>query len=176
MKPILILYFTKDGHTKKIATVIKQNIESKKYLVDLLEISMISSDFNFEKYESIILGMPVRYGNINKKVYDFISNNYSKLINKKLYLYMVCLSARKPEKRKIENSKYYLKFIQKSKLGFVQAEIFAGVLCYPKYTFFDRMMIRFIMKLTGGETDTTIPYLCYTDWEQVKIFSDEILS
>jgi menaquinone-dependent protoporphyrinogen oxidase len=32
--------------------------------------------------------------------------------------------------------------------------VFAGALRYPRYRWYDRFMIRLIMKMTGGETDT----------------------
>ncbi|MGC9492492.1 flavodoxin domain-containing protein, partial [Vibrio genomosp. F10] len=47
---------------------------------------------------------------------------------------------------------------------------FAGALYYPRYKWIDRVMIRFIMKLTGGETDTT-KEVEYTNWSKVSIFA-----
>jgi menaquinone-dependent protoporphyrinogen oxidase len=44
--------------------------------------------------------------------------------------------------------------------------VFAGALRYPRYRWYDRFMIRLIMKMTGGETDTS-KEVVYTDWQQV---------
>jgi menaquinone-dependent protoporphyrinogen oxidase len=51
--------------------------------------------------------------------------------------------------------------------------VFAGALRYPRYRWFDRLMIQLIMKMTGGETDTR-KEVVYTDWQQVSIFAREI--
>ena len=47
---------------------------------------------------------------------------------------------------------------------------FAGALRYPRYRWYDRFMIRLIMKMTGGETDTR-KEVVYTDWSQVASFA-----
>jgi menaquinone-dependent protoporphyrinogen oxidase len=51
--------------------------------------------------------------------------------------------------------------------------VFAGALRYPRYRWYDRFMIRLIMKMTGGETDTR-KEVVYTDWQQVSRFAREI--
>ncbi|GAB7205818.1 hypothetical protein OS21_23100 [Dickeya oryzae] len=48
--------------------------------------------------------------------------------------------------------------------------VFAGALRYPRYRWFDRVMIQLIMRMTGGETDST-KEIEYTDWEQVARFA-----
>jgi menaquinone-dependent protoporphyrinogen oxidase len=51
--------------------------------------------------------------------------------------------------------------------------VFAGALRYPRYRWFDKVMIRFIMRMTGGETDTS-KEVEYTDWNEVGQFAQEI--
>ena len=51
--------------------------------------------------------------------------------------------------------------------------VFAGALRYPRYRWYDRFMIRLIMKMTGGETDVS-KEVVYTDWQQVGRFAREI--
>jgi len=53
------------------------------------------------------------------------------------------------------------------------ATAFAGKLDYPRYGFFDRHIIRFIMLLTGGPTDPTA-VVEYTDWAKVDAFADAV--
>ena len=50
--------------------------------------------------------------------------------------------------------------------------MFAGALRYPRYRWFDRIMIQFIMRMTGGETDTS-KEVEYTDWEKVTRFAQD---
>ncbi|MDR2114016.1 MAG: hypothetical protein LBO75_01920, partial [Bifidobacteriaceae bacterium] len=53
-----------------------------------------------------------------------------------------------------------------------------GALEYPRYHWFDRQIIRFIMHITDGPTDPSLT-IEYTDWEQVnttaQTFAREVL-
>ena len=51
--------------------------------------------------------------------------------------------------------------------------VFAGVVDYPNYKFFDKYIIRLIMYITNGPTDISKTYE-FTDWEKVDEFSSSI--
>ena len=68
-----------------------------------------------------------------------------------------------------------VKFISNSPWQPQLQAVFAGALRYSKYRWFDRRMIQFIMKLTGGVTDTSQD-IEYTDWAKVAQFGREILA
>ena len=53
-------------------------------------------------------------------------------------------------------------------------DVFAGVVDYPTYNFFDRFMIRFIMWITNGPTDVKARFE-FTDWKRVEDFSKSII-
>ena len=53
-------------------------------------------------------------------------------------------------------------------------EVFAGKIDYPKYKFIDKHMIRFIMWMTKGPTDTSGTYE-FTDWMKVDAFANQIV-
>jgi menaquinone-dependent protoporphyrinogen oxidase len=48
--------------------------------------------------------------------------------------------------------------------------VFAGKLDYPRYGFWDRQIIRFIMLLTKGPTDPRA-VVEFTDWHEVERFA-----
>ena len=53
--------------------------------------------------------------------------------------------------------------------------VFAGVVDYPNYKFFDKYIIRLIMYITNGPTDISKTYE-FTDWEKVKTFAESLKS
>ncbi len=53
--------------------------------------------------------------------------------------------------------------------------VFAGKIEYPKYNFFDKYAIKFIMWITKGPTNTLETYE-FTDWEKVKAFAENLKS
>ena len=51
--------------------------------------------------------------------------------------------------------------------------VFAGKVDYPSYRLFDKYIIKFIMWLTKGPTDTSKSYE-FTDWGEVEKFREVI--
>ena len=87
--------------------------------------------------------------------------------------YSVNLVARKPEKRTPQTNSYARKFLMNSQWRPDRCAVIAGALRYPRYRWYDRFMIKLIMKMSGGETDTR-KEVVYSDWEQVANFAREI--
>ena len=83
--------------------------------------------------------------------------------------------ARKSEKNLPSTNPYMKKFLKQS--GWIpdHAEVFAGEIDYKKYKFFDKHIIRFIMWLTGGPTDTSRKY-DFTNWDNVQLFADRLIN
>ena len=169
MKSILI-YSTTDGHTKKICDFIKSN--SIKNNFDIFSIDKIN-ELNLNNYDLIVLGASIRYGKHNNIIYKFISSNKEILKSKKNAFFSVNVVARKPEKNSPENNPYILKFLRKSEWHPTKIGVFAGKVDYPNYNFFNKLIIRFIMFVTKGPTDTSRSYE-FTDWGNIKKFTNEL--
>ncbi|OOF71379.1 menaquinone-dependent protoporphyrinogen IX dehydrogenase [Rodentibacter caecimuris] len=160
---ILILYSSIDGQTKKIAQFIAENLEGKVQLQSLM------SSLDLSEFDLIIIGASIRYGHFDRDLYKFIEKQTALLNSKNAVFFAVNLTARKAGKDTPETNVYTRKFLQRIQWKPKLVGVFAGALFYPRYKWFDRIMIRFIMKVTGGETDPT-KEIEYTDWEKVKAF------
>jgi menaquinone-dependent protoporphyrinogen oxidase len=78
--------------------------------------------------------------------------------------------ARKPEKNQPNTNPYLIKFLKQISWKPKNLAVFAGKLDYQKYGVFDRQMIRFIMWLTKGPTDTK-SVIEFTNWKEVEDFA-----
>ena len=171
MSGSLIIYSSTDGQTKTICEKIKsfsKNSESVK-LISLEE----ASNFNLQSYEDIIIGASIRYGKHNKNLYKFISSNKETLEKKRSAFFSVNVVARKPEKNTPETNPYMKKFLKISNWKPDKLGVFAGKVNYPNYGFFDKYIIRLIMFITKGPTDTTKSFE-FTDWSKVEDFAKEL--
>ena len=171
MAKALFLYSSREGQTKKILHYIEEQLtEFECEIVDL----HTATDIDFSHYEKVLIGASIRYGHLNKKLYQFIAKNQSQLEGNKVAFFCVNLTARKEEQGKDtpEGSAYIKTFLNKSPWQPKLIGVFAGALYYPRYNWFDRTMIKFIMSMTGGETDTS-KEVEYTNWEKVAIFADK---
>ena len=171
MSKFLIIYSTTDGHTKKICQRIK-NFLTDGNLVELLSLED-SKKVNLSNFEKIIIGASIRYGKHSKKLYKFINANKNILDQKKSAFFSVNVVARKPEKNTAETNPYITKFLKISKWKPNKISVFAGKVDYPSYNFFDKYIIKFIMFLTNGPTNTSQSYE-FTDWSKVDDFSKEL--
>ncbi|OOF55326.1 protoporphyrinogen oxidase [Rodentibacter genomosp. 2] len=163
----LILYSSHDGQTKKISEFLTALLNGE-VLVDALR-----EDYDIETFDQVIIGASIRYGHFSKTLDRFVVRNRVHLEQKRAVFFSVNLTARKEGKDNPETNVYVRKFLQRTKWQPKLAAVFAGALLYPRYKWFDRVMIRFIMKITGGETDIT-KEIEYTDWEKVREFAQRI--
>ncbi|WP_194437341.1 menaquinone-dependent protoporphyrinogen IX dehydrogenase [Vibrio fluminensis] len=170
MKKALFLYSSQEGQTIKIL----KHIEAQfgEYQCELVDLHQVDS-VDFSLYERVLIGASIRYGKLNKKLYQFIEANLVQLQQHKVAFFCVNLTARKEDQGKDtpEGSVYIKTFLQRSPWQPELIGVFAGALYYPRYGWFDKMMIKLIMTLTGGETDTS-KEVEYTNWEKVTLFAE----
>ncbi|MEE3652252.1 MULTISPECIES: menaquinone-dependent protoporphyrinogen IX dehydrogenase [unclassified Brenneria] len=166
----LILFSSKDGQTRAIASYIANSLKGS---LECDVISLLSTnDIDLNKYDRILIGASVRYGRFNPAVNKFIRQHLTYLQELPSAFFSVNLTARKPEKRSLQTNAYTRKFLLNSPWQPDLCGVFAGALRYPRYWWFDRVMIQLIMHMTGGETDSS-KEIEYTDWEQVTRFAHE---
>ena len=173
MKKALIIYSTIDGQTKNICTKLRE-YSKKKNSIDLFSINE-TEKIDLLSYEKIVLGASIRYGKHNQKVFDFVKNYKDILDKKETAFFTVNVVARKKEKNTPETNPYMKKFLELSGWKPDKLGVFAGKIDYPTYGFFDKQIIRLIMFITKGPTDTSQTYE-FTDWEKVREFSQQFFN
>ncbi|KLV03205.1 protoporphyrinogen oxidase [Photobacterium aquae] len=168
MEKVLLLHSSSDGQTVKILRHIETTLGGD-YQCELVDLNTLPT-VDFADYDRVLVGASIRYGHLNKKLYQFIERYRDELDQNKVGFFCVNLTARKEGKNTPETSVYMKTFLKKSPWCPKLQEVFAGALRYPRYGWFDRVMIQFIMRITGGETDTS-KEVEYTDWQKVEAFA-----
>ena len=163
-----IIYSSVDGQTLKICQRLKNNY-SHSYIESISNI--IVEDL--KSFDHIIIGASVRYGDHSKNLYKFIKKNKSILESKRTTFFSVNVTARKIEKNKPSTNPYIKKFLKKTKWLPDKIGVFAGKIDFPNYGFIDKNIIKLIMWITNGPTDTSKSY-DFTDWGEVDRFSKYI--
>ena len=167
----LLLYSSTDGQTKKIILKIAEHLRCAGGECDIRDLNSDKS-FNLSGYNKVLIGASIRYGHFNKKLTHFASIHQNQLNNMVSGFIGVNLTARKEEKNTAQTNVYVRKFLEKTPWKPTTVGVFAGALLYPRYNMFDKFMIRLIMKMTKGETDTS-KEVEYTDWTRVEAFAIE---
>lgn len=162
----LILYSSVDGQTLKIINRIIELIEDEVTLMDIDD----NPEVDFSLYHKVLIGGSVRYGNFRKNLLDFVNQHKTQLDLLPNAFFVVCLTARNPEKAIPANNAYMAKFDQLSQWQPRLKGVFAGALLYSRYNWWQTLIIQLIMKITGGSTDSSQD-IELTDWSKVETFS-----
>ena len=164
----LIIYSSTDGQTIKICERIMSIIGDCK-IVSIDE----AKNENLSKYEKVIVGASIRYGKHKPELYEYISENCDHLIDINASFFSVNVVARKPEKNTPLTNPYVQKFLSISQWHPSLIGVFAGKIDYPRYGVLDKFMIKLIMWITKGPTDTKNVYE-FTNWNDVDSFAKKI--
>ena len=168
MKSFLLIYSTVDGHTKNISKEIGSHIKEN-FDVTIMSIDEVTQKTLID-HDRVLIGASIRYGKYRANVFKFIKENINILRDKSAAFFSVNVVARKKEKNLPETNPDIIKFLKQTQWVPSYIGVFAGKVEYPKYGFFDKYTIRFIMWLTKGPTDITQSYE-FTDWKAVENFS-----
>ena len=172
MSSILIIYSSVDGHTKTICERIEDVIKNS------LNTTLMSLDDatheDISKYDRIVIGASIRYGKHRPSLFNFIEKNLDLLNSKYSAFFTVNIVARKPEKNTAKTNPYMIKFLKKSPWKPNLLDVFAGKLDFPTYNFSDKYIIKFIMWITKGPTDTSKVYE-FTNWAAVDNFAKKLI-
>ncbi|CUX96290.1 Protoporphyrinogen IX dehydrogenase [menaquinone] [Candidatus Gullanella endobia] len=168
----LILYLSRDGQTHKIARTIAAHLTNycKCKVIDL----NFAYDLDLKSYQRVVIGAAIHYGCFDANLDRFIAQRLDWLNSIPSAFYSVSLMARKPDKCTQTTNTYTKKFLANTPWCPDLCAIFSGALYYPRYRWFDRVIIQVIMYITGGETDQT-KEVEYTDWQQVSSFASNLV-
>ncbi len=172
MTKALLMYSSREGQTKKIVEYIAELLSGMD--CDIVDLHQDAEQIDLQAYDKVLIGASIRYGKLNKKLYRYIEDNVAQLEKLNAAFFCVNLTARKEEQGKDtpQGSAYIKTFLRKSPWQPSLIGVFAGALYYPRYNPFDRFMIKLIMTMTGGETDTS-KEVEYTNWEKVTLFANK---
>ena len=174
MSQTLLLYLSREGQTRKIADCMAAELQQAGQPVVVAELTTVSAEM-LAAAGQIVIGASVRYGHLPAALYAFVAEHQPLLAARANAFFCVNLTARKPGKDTPQGSPYMRTFLQRSAWQPQQLAVFAGALLYSRYRWYDRWLIRFIMWLTKGPTDTRVD-LELTDWHQVRAFARQLLT
>ena len=172
MPSTLIVYSTVDGHTLKICQRMRDLLEGRSHEVKLLAVDD-ALRIDCSNFDKVVLGASIRYGKHRPSLYEFVAKNRECLGRVPSAFFSVSAVARKPGKDTPDGNPYFRTFTRLSGWSPPVAATFAGKINYPRYALLDRLVVQFIMWLTGGPTDRQA-VVEFTDWNAVDAFAERV--
>jgi menaquinone-dependent protoporphyrinogen oxidase len=185
MFPVLVLYATREGQTRRIAEYISDSMRARGFAVEVVNATELPDGFSLGAYSKVIVAASVHRERHQKEIIDFVKGHRKELDGVPGAFVSVSLSqagaedsAAPPERRaKAAADVEHMIFRFLAETGWHPSKIkaVAGALMYTKYNFVLRFVIKRVAKAAGGSTDTSRDHE-YTDWIGLDRFLDEFLT
>lgn len=170
----LIIYHSKYGQTEKISHRIAAGLETNRFSVVTHNIDYLDQSISFGDYDLVVIGAPIYATKHSKLLARFIRKHNDDLQSPTTAFFSVSLSAGGDPGQKDDARRCMEEFLAKTNWNPHVQKTFAGSLPYLEYGWFTRFMMKWIVKKSGGDTDTSKNYE-YTDWKRVDRFADELV-
>jgi menaquinone-dependent protoporphyrinogen oxidase len=184
MKPLLILFATRQGQTGRIAEHIETTIRDRGYTARLRNVRDVREPLAWERYAGVVLAASVHMGRHEPEMIGFIKRHRDTLEQLSASFVSVSLAkagAEDPRRSAEERAKAAAdvqaaidRFLAETAWRPRRVEAVAGALLYSKYNFFTRFIMKRIAKKAAMATDTTRDHE-FTDWDALDRFVDELL-
>jgi menaquinone-dependent protoporphyrinogen oxidase len=184
MRPFLVLYATREGHTHRVAEHVAATIRARGYEAHLLDAAKVHESFSMDGYGASILAASVHLGHHEREMVDFVKRHRGELDRAPTAFLSVSMSEatvedekRPPEIRAraaAEIEKVLQTFFDETGWHPRKVKAVAGALLFTKYGFLVRFVMKMISKHNAGPTDTSHDYV-YTDWQALDRFVAELV-
>lgn len=183
MKPIAILFATREGQTRRIAEHVAATLRARGLETVVYDLGSLPPAFALRDHAAALLAASVHVGHHEREMVDFVRMHRTELESLPTAFLSVSLaeagaerSSSTPEQKE-QAAKAVREvidaFFAETQWHPARVRPVAGALLYTQYGFLTRFMLRMIAKRSGGDTDTSRDYE-YTDWEALDRFVGEM--
>jgi menaquinone-dependent protoporphyrinogen oxidase len=183
-KPILVLYATREGQTRRIAEHLAATIRARDLSAEVVDARQVPPGFSVGAYEAAILTASVHLGKHEPEMVEFVKRHRAELERTPAAFLSISLSeagaedpAAPPERRAqsaADVERMIQEFLSETAWHPSHIHAVAGALLYTKYNFLVRFVMKIIAKRAGGSTDTSHDHE-YTDWAALDRFVQELI-
>lgn len=176
MKPVLVIYSTREGHTRHIAEDLGAALGAQQHPFDVIDAACIPGGLSFEKYSAAIVSASLHLGKHEPEMVKFVKNNLPELQQIPTLFLSVSLSEvtvensnAPPEKRaKAQGDVKRTLDAFLAETGWHPSHVgaVAGALMYSRYNFAIRFVMRLIARKAGAPVNTSRDYE-FTDWTKL---------
>jgi len=176
MKPILLIYATREGHTRHIAEHLGALLTAHRRTFELVDAAQLPGEFSLAKYCAAIVCASLHAGKHETEMVKFVKGHLNGLHQVPTVFLSVSLSERTvedpqaPAEKRARAATDVERTIDSflAETGWHPSNVaaVAGALLYSKYNFVVRFFMKQIAKKAGGPVDTSRDYE-FTDWTKL---------
>jgi menaquinone-dependent protoporphyrinogen oxidase len=179
VKPVAVLYATREGHTRRIADALAHGLVKHGLQASIIDLGRQPASEDLDRYGAVVLASPVHMGQYAAEVVAFVKDHRSELDRMTTAFVSVTLSEAGVERSDVapeEHAKFVAdlrsvneRFFEQTGWHPTRVKNVAGALVYTRYNFLIRLLMKRIARKSGGSTDTSRDH-DYTDWVALDRF------
>ena len=184
MKQILVVYATREGHTRCIAGYLSVKLRGRGFATNVVDAKHLPGRFTLDTYCAVIVAASVHTGKHETEAFEFVRRYMGDLNRMPTAFVSVSLAEAGAEglaptdtirlQARADVSRMIDEFLEKTGWKPTVVQAAAGALSYTKYNFLIRFVMKRIARKAGGNTDTSRDHE-YTDWAALDEFADELV-
>ncbi len=164
---ILLAYSSGYGATREVAQEIAAVLQDEYKLA--VDVQPISYQESLEAYDVIIIGSSVRADHPLASTRDFFAAHRQELVQKKVALFMVCLTASTPEGKEKVKKEYISQILSKyPDISPVSIEAFGGKVDFDRLNPVMQQLVQSVMKQAGVSPDQSMDA---RNWQDIKAWA-----
>lgn len=182
MKPVLILYATRQGQTRRIAEFVAAAIGRTGLATEVLNVATLPDDFDLTHYASAVLAASVNYGKHQPEMVAFIKANRATLELMRTSFLSVSgaqggvedpeSSAASRDRSATTVKSMIDVFVKQTGWSPGKVVPVGGAMRYQEYGWLLKLAIRVIAWASGTKIDTS-RNTEYTNWQSLERFCEE---
>jgi menaquinone-dependent protoporphyrinogen oxidase len=185
MRPVLVVYATREGHTKKVANYVADRVRTRGLPVEVLDAAEIPHQFPLDSYAAAVVCASIHIGVHEKEIVQFVKRHRDELRQIPTAFLSVSLAEAGAEDAKLTQAqreaatadvnRMIETFTVNTGWRADAAVPVAGALMYSKYNWLVRWMMKRIAKANGAPTDSSRDWV-FTDWEALDKVADGLVA
>jgi menaquinone-dependent protoporphyrinogen oxidase len=185
LKKLLVLYATREGHTKKVAEYVARVAETHGVFAEVFDVAAVGEIGDLKRFAAAVLAASIHAGSHEPEMAEFVRKNRRKLEELPVSFLSVSLSQAGAEDASLSEARRgqaasdvksaLERFFRETGWHPRRVTAVAGALPYSKYGFVKRLVMKQIVRRGGAPTDTSRDYE-FTDWHAVEQAVAELLA
>jgi menaquinone-dependent protoporphyrinogen oxidase len=185
MRPILVVYATREGHTRKVADYIAARIRAHAIPVEVLDASEIPRQFPLDAYRAAVVCASIHVGVHEREIVRFVKAHRPELERMPTAFLSVSLveagaedRKRSPADREVaaaEAQRMIEAFFANTGWRASIVSAVAGALMYSKYNWLVRWVMKRIARANNAPTDSSRDWV-FTDWQALDRVAAALLA
>ena len=172
---ILVCYGSRRGSTAEISERISKILKDHGAEVNLVNLKKDKVK-DVRNYDFVVIGSGIQMGKWTKEALNFIKKHREVLAQKKVAIFVSCLSAAQPDKCNTARREYLENIDAKfPEINPISRGLFGGLIDTMRGNFVTRTIMQSLVKSLAEPGEDPPERVDLRDWEQIRIWAEELL-